>query len=107
MIESAGPELDRLVPEWRRIAELRGNPFATPEWYFATASEVRRIAAVRREDGTLLGLLPLVAESWRGVRSLRFGGHLLGDRYHPVAELADETETAASCVGALLGVGER
>lgn len=107
MIEVVGTDLDELVPEWRRIAELRGNPFITPEWYFATASESPMIVAVRRQDGSLLGLLPLVAASWRGIRALRFGGHELGDRFHPVATPGDEPEAAAECFAALAARGER
>ena len=107
MIKVAGPELDELVPEWRRIAELRANPFATPEWYFATTSEAPFVVAARRDDGSLLGLLPLVEDSWRGIPALRFGGHALGDRFHPVAALRDEPEAATLCVAALEAAGKR
>lgn len=107
VIDSPGADLDALVPEWRRLAELRGNPFVTPEWYFATATGPVRIAALRRKDGTLAGLLPLTAATWRGMRALRFGGHHLGDRFHPVATEVDEVEVAAAGVKALAGNGEK
>lgn len=107
VIEGPGPDLDELVSEWRRIAELRGNPFVTPEWFFATASGRRRVVVVKREDGSLLGLLPLVEEPWRGIRALRFSGFQIGDRFHPVAAPGDECETVIEAIKALSEAGER
>ena len=106
MIEGQGPELEALVPEWRRLAELRGNPFVTPEWFLATVTGEAKVVCARRPDGTLLGLLPLVEDSWRGVRALRFGGRRLGDRLHPVAAAEDEPVAAAKCLAALAERGE-
>lgn len=108
VIEAEGSQLEALVPEWRGLAEARGNPFVTPEWYFAAAGGTPRIAVARaREDGRLAGLLPLRVESWRGLRALRFGGYRLGDRFHPVAALEAEPAVAAGCVEGLLEIGER
>ncbi|MCB9011182.1 MAG: GNAT family N-acetyltransferase [Actinobacteria bacterium] len=69
---------------WRELAILDGSPFGTPEWFDAaldaTPGALPAVVVLTSGD-ELLGLLPLVRVSRRGVRTLRFPGDALGDAY--------------------------
>jgi CelD/BcsL family acetyltransferase involved in cellulose biosynthesis len=102
--------LEQIEDGWRALAELRGNAFVTPEWFRAWSANQGRfseplVAAVRRSDGSLAGVLPLVLDSTRRPRSVRFAGATLGDRFHPAAAEDDEAEVAAAAMGALAEAG--
>jgi CelD/BcsL family acetyltransferase involved in cellulose biosynthesis len=89
---------------WRRLAELRENPFLTPEWFRAwlDANPAEEpFALFWRRDGELRGVLPLVRVRARGVRLLRFAGARRGDWFTPACRLDDEAEMAAACAGLL------
>jgi CelD/BcsL family acetyltransferase involved in cellulose biosynthesis len=77
------------LDEWRDLATAQSNPFVTPEWFLcwlrqeADASKPF-VPVVRRGDGRLLGLMPLVVTSDRRYPILRFAGADVGDRFEPV-----------------------
>lgn len=89
---------------WRDLAELRGNPFITPDWYWAWfehhADEADPFAIVSgTEDGSCLGVLPLIR--MRSSRGLRFAGGELGDHFHPACRAEDEaafTRSVCACL---------
>jgi CelD/BcsL family acetyltransferase involved in cellulose biosynthesis len=90
-----------LEHEWRRLAETRANPFATPDWLdawlHASGGDARPfVLAVRGPGGGLLGLVPLVRGRGGRGRALRFPASRLGDRFHPVASEAEERAVAAA-----------
>ena len=104
-IVTSRTELEALVADWRSLAELRGNAFVSPEWFFAWLDGLGRTAQpvvplLRRSDGALRGLFPLVATT-RGIRSLRFAGGAFADEIHPVAAEMDDSDVAAAAVPAL------
>ena len=98
--------------EWRELAERRDNAFITPEWFWAwldsygEATEPAVLAA-RRVDGSLLGLMPLVAATTRRPRTLRFAGAAHADHLHPVCLQEDEETVASAAAAALSEVGGR
>lgn len=90
--------------EWRRLAEIRANPFLTPEWFrawLATYPAEEPYALVWRRDGELRGVLPLVRVRSRGARILRFAGARRGDWFTPACRPEDEAEMAAACAALL------
>src|SRR5215211_1242547 len=93
-----------LRPDWRRLAERRGNFFISPQWAEAWlttfGSERPFIVAVRDGDERLRGVLPLVMAAGRP-RTLRFAGAALGDDFHPAAAVADEAAVAAATAALL------
>jgi CelD/BcsL family acetyltransferase involved in cellulose biosynthesis len=96
--------------EWRALAELRENGFVTPEWFRSwwthqADSCSPLIVMVRREDGTLAGVMPLVLDASRRPRAIRFGGANLGDHFQPVATEADENAVAVAAMRALEAEG--
>ena len=98
-------ELGALEADWRSLAELRGNAFVTPEWFYAWLDGLGGraqplVPVVRRPDGLLRGLLPLVATTG-AIRTLRFAGGDFADEVHPVAAAADDADVAAAAVPAL------
>ena len=102
---SAAEALRLHAPRWQELAERRGNAFVSPQWFEAWLqhygdSAAARVAAVRGDDGALLGLMPF-ALSGRLVRTVRLAGANFGDYMHPVAEPADETVVASCAVAAL------
>lgn len=102
-------ELGRLEADWRSLAELRGNAFVAPEWFGAWLDGLGPAArpfvtVVRRPDGSLRGLLPLVATT-RAFRTLRFAGGDFADRIHPVAAPEDEAAVATAAASALFDRG--
>lgn len=92
-----------LLERWRALAELRENPFLTPEWYaawLATHQDERPFALLWQPGGELRGVLPLVAV--RGaVRVLRFAGARRADWLGPACRREDEIAMAAACADAL------
>jgi CelD/BcsL family acetyltransferase involved in cellulose biosynthesis len=98
--------IERIEDDWRALAESRGNAFVTPEWFRSwwerraeTISPL--VAAVRRVDGSLAGVLPMVLDTSRRPRAIRFGGANFGDRFVPAAAESDEVEVASAVMTAL------
>ena len=87
------------VDSWRRLAELRGNPFLTPDWYLAW------LAAFAAEEPFLItwgrgeaeGLLPLVRVRIGPLKVLRFAGAQRGDWFSPLCPPGREDEMSAAC----------
>jgi CelD/BcsL family acetyltransferase involved in cellulose biosynthesis len=99
---------DALADSWRRLAELRENPFLTPEWcraWLAQAPAESPFLLVWRREGEVRGVLPLV-RAGRGERLLRFAGARRGDWFTPACRPEDEAAMAAAC-GALLSSERR
>lgn len=99
--------LDQVEGAWRRLAELRGNAFVTPEWFRAWhgvyGTDVDPAVAVARDgEGTVRGILPFVLDR-RGLSGrLRFAGAGLGDHFDPAAAAED---VRASVVAAAVELG--
>jgi CelD/BcsL family acetyltransferase involved in cellulose biosynthesis len=94
-----------LVDAWRALAELRENPFLTPEWFAAWQAAYpseEPFVILWRRDGQLRGVLPLVRVASGPLRILRFAGARRGDWFTPACRPADELAMAAACA-ALLG----
>ncbi|MGH2796415.1 MAG: GNAT family N-acetyltransferase [Thermoleophilaceae bacterium] len=109
---SSRVELETLAPEWRELATARGNAFLTPEWFFAWLRHYGDLAeaavvVVRRADGRVRGLVPLVEDRAGPVRCLRFCGSNLGDHFHPVAHPEDELAVAGEAARLLASGGRR
>jgi CelD/BcsL family acetyltransferase involved in cellulose biosynthesis len=88
-----------LAPEWRALAERRGNAFLTPEWFLAWLRHCGRgwqphVAVVRTPGGRLRGLLPLVSSKSNGRRELRTCP--VGDSFDPVSAARDEKAVATA-----------
>jgi CelD/BcsL family acetyltransferase involved in cellulose biosynthesis len=93
-----GAEAIRLEPltdlreacgEWEELARPTRNVFATWEWNatwwrFFGARKQLAISLCRREDGQLIGVLPLYVWSARPFRVVRFLGHRAGDELGPI-----------------------
>lgn len=102
-------KVDGIAPiedEWRALAEARGNPFVSPEWFRCALARLPDSAdplavAVHRDDGSLLGVMPLVRDSSRRPAAIRFAGATFGDRFHPAAAEEDEAEVATASLAAL------
>jgi CelD/BcsL family acetyltransferase involved in cellulose biosynthesis len=94
-----------LTGPWRELAELRENPFLTPEWYeawLATHPADQPFVAVwRDEGGDVRGVLPLVRATAGPTARLRFAGARRGDWFTPACRVEDE-ERMGVAVGALL-----
>lgn len=104
-VDPAGDE--DLRKGWRRLAEERGNPFVTPEWFDAWRevggpASVPRVVAVRRGN-QLIGVMPMTLERGRPCRRLRFAGGEMGDCFHPVSREADEVAVAVAAGRVLRG----
>jgi CelD/BcsL family acetyltransferase involved in cellulose biosynthesis len=92
-------EVTALAAEWRALAERRGNPFLTPEWFLAWLRHFGQgwqphVAVARSPRGTIRGLLPLVSSRSNGRYELRVCP--IGDRFHPVADARDEEAVATA-----------
>jgi CelD/BcsL family acetyltransferase involved in cellulose biosynthesis len=106
LIGDLGPGDDALADAWRRLAELRENPFLTPEWYRAwlQANPAEEPFAIAwRVDGEVRGVLPLVRVAGGPIRTLRFAGARRGDWFTPACRLEDEAAMAAACAELLKG----
>jgi CelD/BcsL family acetyltransferase involved in cellulose biosynthesis len=99
-IEPMGAELPAPNPEWQQLGLACGNPFSTWEWasawwhHFGEDRPQRVI--VCRENGQLVGILPLYLASRRPLRTLRFIGHGPADELGPVCRPADREAVAAA-----------
>ncbi len=86
--------------EWRRLAVGAGSAFVSPEWtrawLAATPTDRPLIGAVRRDDDSLAGVMPLVADRAGRGATVRFAGAALGDRFGPAAVPGDEAAVAAA-----------
>jgi CelD/BcsL family acetyltransferase involved in cellulose biosynthesis len=90
--------LQGIEAEWRSLAEARGAPFITPDWYWAWMRHFRErgspfVVSVRDPVGGLIGLMPLVLSRRRLAPTLSFAGAEYGDYFHPVARSAADEET--------------
>jgi CelD/BcsL family acetyltransferase involved in cellulose biosynthesis len=99
-----------IAAEWRRLAELRGNAFLTPEWFGAwwAHAEDRHdplVLAARRDGGELAGVIPLALDGTRRPRAISFAASPLGDRFGIAARAEDEVEVAEAAMRALDGHG--
>ena len=99
-------ELGEIEDEWRRLAELRGNAFITPEWFRCWLNHYGEgqeplVAALIAEGDRLSGVLPLTLSLAGRPRTCRIAGSNLGDRFHPACSVADETQVAAAAGAAL------
>jgi CelD/BcsL family acetyltransferase involved in cellulose biosynthesis len=104
VLSERAPVDEELEAAWRRLAELRENPFLTPEWFtawLARTPEEEPFAIVWRRDGEVRGVLPLVRVRKNGARLLRFAGARRGDWFTPACRLEDEAEMAAACAALL------
>jgi CelD/BcsL family acetyltransferase involved in cellulose biosynthesis len=100
---------EALVATWRELAELRSNPFLTPEWSRTAAAaypDQRQVAIVWRREGEVRGVLPL-ARSRRGAVSTL--GFPAGRRVDWVGLACREEDEAAmgAAVGAALAGARR
>jgi CelD/BcsL family acetyltransferase involved in cellulose biosynthesis len=98
--------LDAALDEWRDLAVARSNPFVTPEWFFSWLKLNGErckpfVPLVRRADGRLLGLFPLVIADDGRYPALRFAGADLGDRFEPVVSDDDEEVLGTAAAGCL------
>lgn len=97
-------QLERLAPEWDRLAVQTGAPYAAPGWCLAWWRSARpsdallRTIAVR-EGGRLVALAPLycVPRRLRPTR-FRFLGADVAARIHPLAEPEFQDAAAAEMV---------
>ncbi len=100
--------LSEIEPDWRSLAERRGNAFLTPEWYFAWLRSYGQqadsaVVTLRSPAGDLQGVMPLARDRAARPRSLRFGGANVADHLHPAAAAIEEEEAVALAAGARLG----
>jgi CelD/BcsL family acetyltransferase involved in cellulose biosynthesis len=101
-------EVTALAPEWRGLAERRGNGFLTPEWFLAWLRHCGQgwephVAVARSAGGRVRGLLPLVSSQTNARRELRVCP--IGDRFHPVAGPGDEEAFAAAAAPSIAPPG--
>lgn len=113
-VELVGEEagLAALTPDWRRLAELRGNAFLTPEWFLAALHVGERsrrplVAVARGGDGAIVGLLPFAERDGQAGHELVLAGPVATDLVHPVALREHEDAVAAAAVSALLDARPR
>lgn len=95
---------DSLATAWRGLAELRENPFLTPEWFsawLAVNPDEEPFALLWRPGGELRGVLPLVRAGSGPLRTLRFAGARRGDWFTPACRVEDEPAMAAACAALL------
>ena len=100
-------EDDELLGQWRRLAELRENPFLTPEWFraWAESHDEEPWPLLWRRGGELRGVLPLVRARSGPLWVLRFAGAAIGDWFGPACRAEEEAEMAAACAAALSAEG--
>lgn len=92
---------DGLIDRWRGLAELRENPFLTPEWctaWLVTHPGEQPFIVLWHVGDELRGVLPLVAVREGRVRTLRFAGARRGDWFTPACSVEDEPAMAGACV---------
>jgi CelD/BcsL family acetyltransferase involved in cellulose biosynthesis len=114
---SGGLELEPLSAvadaraDWTKLAHAAANPFATVEWCEAWLDAVGdacrlRLFGVRRADGALAAILPLVIVRGRYVRKARFLGFGAANELGPIAE-PTEREAATQALRAVLAETRR
>jgi CelD/BcsL family acetyltransferase involved in cellulose biosynthesis len=99
-VPAAALQDEALLDAWRTLAELRANPFLTPEWFaawLAAYPDEEPFAIAWRVDGEVRGVLPLVAVRSGASRLLRFAGARRGDWFTPACAEADEEAMARAC----------
>ena len=83
--------IEELELEWSALALAAGNLFGTPEWVrawqecFGSPNGLRLVSA-RDDDGSLLGVVPLVVDRRGPLRIARFAGYGVGDILGPVVD---------------------
>jgi CelD/BcsL family acetyltransferase involved in cellulose biosynthesis len=105
-VPAAALQDEALLDAWRSLAELRANPFLTPEWFtawLAAYPDEEPFAIVWRVDGEVRGVLPLVAVRAGASRLLRFAGARRGDWFTPACAEADEEAMGRACAEFLDG----
>ena len=101
--------LDRLAPEWRALhdAAPSATPFQSWEWARAWWSHRRRgrlcVLTARDDAGALVGLLPLVADTFGPTRRLTFLGAPEADYQDLLAAPAHADAACAAFAGWLAG----
>lgn len=98
--------LSELEPDWRALAERRGNPFLTPEWVRCWFEHYREqatplIIVVGSDGQAVKGVLPFAVRSDGHPRTCGFAGSNLGDVFHPLCDPGEEVEVAAAAGAAL------
>jgi CelD/BcsL family acetyltransferase involved in cellulose biosynthesis len=103
-VAASSATLQPLHDEWRQLAEGRGNPYLTPEWFDACLGRGGDAAAVvvRGADGALRGLLPLLRQASGPLRVLRFPGDDLGDTFEILVAPGEDPEAVARTAGRAL-----
>jgi CelD/BcsL family acetyltransferase involved in cellulose biosynthesis len=104
-VERVG-RLEDLQDDWDELAARSGNLFATKEWVFTWwrhfgAGRPLRLLACREPSGRLVAIVPAFESTRRPVPTIRFIGHVLGDRLGPVCSPGDVGRTARALVRAL------
>ncbi len=95
---------DPLATAWRRLAELRENPFLTPEWcraWLRANPGEEPFVIVWRVEGEVRGVLPLVRVAKGSTHLLRFAGARRGDWFTPACSVEDEGSMALACAALL------
>jgi CelD/BcsL family acetyltransferase involved in cellulose biosynthesis len=103
---TAADELAAVEDEWTALAELRCNPFVSPDWFWSwlrncASYDLPFVPVLRTDEGRLLGLIPLVSSARMGMRALAFAGAEFGDYFHPAAAAVDEVATARAAAALL------
>jgi CelD/BcsL family acetyltransferase involved in cellulose biosynthesis len=89
-----------LVDAWRELAEIRENPFLTPEWFLAWMAEnpdEEPWVIVCRDGEEVRGVVPLVRVRNGASAVLRFAGARRGDWFTPACRVEDERAVGAAC----------
>jgi CelD/BcsL family acetyltransferase involved in cellulose biosynthesis len=92
-------DLEDVRPEWNRLAELTGHPFATWEWvtawwrWFGAGRELYTYVC-RAEDGRVVAIVPMYVATVRPLRIARFIGY--GDLSSPLCAPEDRPAVAAA-----------
>lgn len=101
--------IGELSEEWRSLAVSAGNAFLTPEWYDLSrqrsSGAPQPILATARQNGRLLGIMPMLAGPGR-TDPVGFAGTRLGDRFGPLLAGDAPPEVARALYGTVLEAAE-
>ena len=100
LIDESALSDDGLIAAWCRLAEMRENPFLTPEWFKAwlwANPDEEPFAIAWRVGGELRGVLPLIRIAKGPAGLLRFAGARRGDWFTPACSVEDEPAMATAC----------
>jgi CelD/BcsL family acetyltransferase involved in cellulose biosynthesis len=102
-------ELAEVEDDWRHLAEARGSPFLTPEWFtcwFEEYEDAARplVAVLAGEEGSIRGLMPFALPVSGRPRTCRIAGANLGDCFSPLAVDGEERAVATAAGEALRNV---